>query len=82
MFAERPVRLLVKEPEPVPSVVCEPVAKGPVVVPQQTPLTVTALVPMSVTLPPLVAVVAVIAVAPVVAASVGVVETYSSAPIS
>ena len=67
----RPLRLLVKVPEPVPSVVCEPVTKGPVVVPQQTPLAVTALVPMSVTLPPLAAVVEVIEVAAVVAARVG-----------
>ena len=68
----RPVRLLVKVPVPVPSVVF--VAKavvGPVVVPQQTPLAVTAFPESDVTLPPLVAVVAAIDVASVVAATVG-----------
>ena len=72
MLPVRPVRLLVKVPEPVPSLVL--VAKaivGAVVVPQQTPLAVTALVPILVTLPPLVAVVLNIALAAVVAARVG-----------
>jgi hypothetical protein len=56
----KPVKLLVKLPTPVPSLVFEPVTTGFVVVPQQTPLAVTSALPSSVILPPDVAVVVVI----------------------
>ena len=76
MHAVRPSRLPVKEPEPEP----EPIASvvfvdkatvGPLVVLQQMPRAVTSLVPVSVILPPQVAVVEVIKLAAVVVARVG-----------
>ena len=47
--------MLVNGPVPEPSVVWEPVATGPVVVLQQTPLAVTDAPPEFVTLPPVTA---------------------------
>ena len=57
---------LANDPVPVPSAVFEPEIVGPVVVLQQTPLAVTDVPPLLVILPPLVAVVLVIANAAVV----------------
>ena len=55
------MRLLVKTPEPEPSVVLEPAVVGFCVVAQHTPRAVTEEPPSDVILPPLVAVVEVIA---------------------
>ena len=55
------MRLLVKTPEPEPSVVLEPAVVGFCVVAQHTPRAVTEEPPSAVILPPLVAVVEVIA---------------------
>ena len=60
------MRLLIKTPEPVPSVVLEPAVVGFWVVAQHTPRAVTAEPPSVVILPPLVAVVEVMAVKSVV----------------
>ncbi|MBK7306483.1 MAG: hypothetical protein IPI88_05210 [Chitinophagaceae bacterium] len=57
-----PVIALVKIPGPEPSVVWLPVTCGFAVVDQQTPRAVTGVPPSAVTLPPAVAVVAVMAV--------------------
>jgi hypothetical protein len=55
-----PVILLVKLPVPLLSLVFEPVTRGFVAVPQQTPLAVTSAPPSEVTFPPDAAVVVVI----------------------
>ena len=60
MAAVNPVRLLVKLPVPIPSVVMELSTVGPVVVAQQIPLTVIAAPPLEVIVPPETAVVRVI----------------------
>ena len=64
--ADNPVKLLVKLPVVVPSVECEPVIEGFVVVPQQIPLTVIKVPPLEVIVPPETAVVKVIEVTAVV----------------
>ena len=66
MPGNNPVRLLVKTPVPVPSVVLELEIVGFAVVAQQVPLAVTAPPPSAVMFPPLVAVVCVIPVTAVV----------------
>ena len=70
-MADNPVILLVKTPNPLPSVVKGSAVVGLPVVFQQTPLTVTGDVPSLKTLPPLVAVVCVIAEGAVVVTIAG-----------
>ena len=75
--------MLVKLPDPVPSVVKEFVMVGAVVVAQQTPLAVTAPPPSAVTFPPETAVVKVIEETSVVvrvASTIGVVVNVTSVP--